>query len=563
VRANDTVCGPSVSHTITACSQCGLEYASGEVFCPNDGARLSPKHDSTGQAAHRRSEVDPLVGQLLGGRYKILRKIGEGGMGIVYEAEHVMIEKRVGLKVLREDFSSREDVVERFRQEAKSASRIGHPNIIDISDFGVTPQGANYFVMELLSGHDLATELEKKGPLSARRAIKLAVQCARALGAAHAKGIVHRDMKPENIFLLRRDVPLAGPSARFDDDGEDFVKIVDFGIAKMSDIETDGQPGRKLTKTGMIFGTPEYMSPEQAGGKKLDHRVDVYAMGIILYELLTGRVPFVGDTFMGILTQHMFETAAPIAAANPTAQVPPELERIVFRALAKNADERYQSMDELASDLLSVLGQAPAVAASLPPPPGTFTHAGYQEHGSSDVRAPRLHVASPATELTPERRAGKTGLWVGLAAVLALVASGGFYALRAERSGVKAPAPAAVAPAVVAPAPAPPSAPPPAAPVQPAQVTIQVDSEPPGARVSADGREVCSGTPCQFPGERGKEVVVEATKSGYRAATMRVMPLRDANQVTLTLVRRERASAPRSAPKDDELKIPDAFSRPR
>jgi serine/threonine protein kinase len=540
-----------VSQTITACSQCGLEYASGEVFCPNDGARLSPKHDSAGQAQHRRSESDPLIGQVLGGRYKIIRKIGEGGMGIVYEAEHVMIEKRVGLKVLREDFSSREDVVERFRQEAKSASRIGHPNIIDISDFGVTPAGANYFVMELLSGHDLATELEKHGPLSARRAITLAVQCARALGAAHAKGIVHRDMKPENIFLLRRD------------DGEDFVKIVDFGIAKMSDIETDGQPGRKLTKTGMIFGTPEYMSPEQAGGKKLDHRVDVYAMGIILYELVTGRVPFVGDTFMGILTQHMFETAAPIAAANPSAQVPPELERIIFRALSKSADQRYQTMDELATDLLAVLGQAPSMAASLPPMPGTFTHPGYQERGSVDVRAPRLHVATPATELTPERRSSGAGTWVGIGAALLLLAGGGLYLVRGRGQSEPVQAPAAIAPQVPAPAPAPPSAPPPATPVQPAQVTVHVDSEPAGARVSVNGGEVCSGTPCEFPAERGKEVVVEATKQGYRAATTRLTPLHDSSQVTLTLTRRERAAAPRDRGSEDDLKIPDAFGRRR
>jgi tRNA A-37 threonylcarbamoyl transferase component Bud32 len=543
-----------VSHTITACSQCGLEYASGEVFCPNDGARLAPKHDSAGHPQHRRSEADALVNQVLGGRYKIIRKIGEGGMGIVYEAEHVMIEKRVGLKVLREDFSSREDVVERFRQEAKSASRIGHPNIIDISDFGVTPSGANYFVMELLSGHDLATELEKKGPLQAPRAMALAVQCARALGAAHAKGIVHRDMKPENIFLLRRE------------SGEDYVKIVDFGIAKMSDIETDGQPGRKLTKTGMIFGTPEYMSPEQAGGKKLDHRVDIYAMGIILYELLTGRVPFVGDTFMGILTQHMFETAAPIAAANPAAQVPPELERIIFKALAKNPDDRYQSMEELANDLLGLSGQPGSSGswagpvASSPPPPGTFTHPGYQEQrATGDVRAPRLHVATPATELTPEKRASSSALvWVAVA--VALLGGGGFFALRG--SGAEpAPAPAAVAPATPAPAPAPPSAPPPVAPA-PApstQVTVHVDSEPEGARVVAGGKEVCSGTPCDFPAERGKEVEVELSKNGFRPTTSKLTPLHDSNQITVSLKKRERAASPGGSRKDGDLKIPDAL----
>src|SRR5687767_8870501 len=169
---------PRVAYAITACPQCGLEYADGEIFCPIDGARLAAKRESN--EVVRRRDHDPLIGTTLSGRYRIIRKIGEGGMGIVYEAEHVLIEKRVGLKVLREDFSSRIDVVERFRQEAKSASRIGHEHIIDISDFGVTQAGANYFVMELLNGHDLASELEQKGPLSPRRTITLALQCCRA-----------------------------------------------------------------------------------------------------------------------------------------------------------------------------------------------------------------------------------------------------------------------------------------------------------------------------------------------------------------------------------------------
>jgi serine/threonine protein kinase len=534
---------------MTACPQCGLEYESGEVFCPNDGARLAPKHDSSGAPVSRRSDGDPLIGQLLSGRYKIIRKIGEGGMGIVYEAEHVVIEKRVGLKVLREDFSSRVDVVERFRQEAKSASKIGHENIIDISDFGVTQNGANYFVMELLTGHDLAEELEKKGPLSPRRTIGLALQCARALGAAHAKGIVHRDMKPENIFLVRRE------------SGEDFVKIVDFGIAKMSDIETEGQPGRKLTKTGMIFGTPEYMSPEQAGGKKLDHRVDIYAMGIILYELLTGRVPYVGDTFMGILTQHMFETPAPIAVANPSAEVPPELEHIVFKALAKNPDERYQTMDELAQALTLALGQASGTAASLAPPPGTFTHHGYGADASHDPRAPRLHVATDATGMSGRPSRG-AGLWVGIGMLVVLLAFGGLYALRGDGSAappppaIAAPASTKAQPTPVQPAAAAPNPPP------SAQVSVEVDSEPASASVRVDGVEVCSGTPCRFTTERGKEVTVEASKAGYKPSSKKISPHTDTSQLTLTLAKKSSARpSQKGSHSDGELKIPDAFSR--
>jgi serine/threonine-protein kinase len=273
---------------------------------------------------------DPLVGAVLAGRYVVKSRIGEGGMGLVYEGLHRDIDKQVAIKVLRDDLSRRPDVVARFRQEARSASRIGHENIVDISDFGETTRGASYFVMEFLDGEDLANVLGRDVTVEAERACAIVLQCCRALSATHAKGIVHRDIKPENIFLTKRDGV------------DDFVKIVDFGIAKMSDIETDGAPGRKLTKTGMIFGTPEYMSPEQAAGKELDHRVDVYALGIILYECLAGRVPFEGDTFMGVLTQHLFAELPPIFEVNPNATVSRELELVIRKALAKDPDDRYQ-----------------------------------------------------------------------------------------------------------------------------------------------------------------------------------------------------------------------------
>jgi serine/threonine protein kinase len=310
----------AAARSLKSCPHCKTVYPGGEMFCPLDGTRLSSP-----SMAEQGPTTDPLLGVIVSGRYKILRRIGEGGMGIVYEAEHVVIEKRVALKVLREDFSRRPELVERFRQEARSASRIGHENIVDISDFGETPSGANYFVMEMLNGEDLAMLLAREGSLNPEFAVSVVLQCCKGLGAAHAKGIVHRDMKPENIFLIEREGRC------------DVVKLVDFGIAKMSDVETPGAPGRKLTKTGMIFGTPEYMSPEQASGKSLDHRVDIYALGVILYELLSGRVPFVGDTFMGVLTQHMFEDPPKLREINPNAIVPAALESVVVKALAKEA----------------------------------------------------------------------------------------------------------------------------------------------------------------------------------------------------------------------------------
>jgi serine/threonine protein kinase len=185
------------------CPVCKTEYGAGEVFCPNDGTRLASGSQAVAPAKPV-EKGDALIGTVIDERYKVIRRIGEGGMGLVYEVEHVVIEKRVALKVLRDDYSSRPEVVARFRQEAKSASRIGNEHIVDISDFGETPTGASYFVMECLEGEDLANVLAREGTLAALAGGRHRHQCCRALGAAHAKGIVHRDMKPENIFLTAR-----------------------------------------------------------------------------------------------------------------------------------------------------------------------------------------------------------------------------------------------------------------------------------------------------------------------------------------------------------------------
>ncbi|MET0339578.1 MAG: serine/threonine-protein kinase, partial [Polyangiales bacterium] len=309
---------------------------------------------------------DPLVGSLLAERYRVLGRIGEGGMGKVYEAQHVVLDKPVALKVLREDFSHRPEVVARFRQEARAASRIGHPHIVDVSDFGVTQAGAHFFVMELLVGHDLAVELEREGTLPTRRALQIVLQCAEALAAAHAKGIVHRDVKPENLFLVEHE------------SGGDYVKLVDFGIAKILDAELASSTGkvaeRKLTQTGVVFGTPEYMAPELALGQSADHRVDAYALGVILFELIAGRPPFLGDTFMGVLAQHAGDPIPTLAEVNPSCFAPPALEALVVRALAKKPDDRHPSMAAFAEEvarLLETLTADPPRAAL----PGTITHA--------------------------------------------------------------------------------------------------------------------------------------------------------------------------------------------
>jgi tRNA A-37 threonylcarbamoyl transferase component Bud32 len=288
------------------------------------------------EALKRLAEApDPYVGSILGERYKIIQKLGAGGMGAVYLAEHVVIERKVAIKILSEDFAHKADLVQRFIQEARAAARIGHENIVEVYDFGETASGSVFFAMEYLEGGDLAQLIQKSGPLSAQQVKQVALQICAGLAAAHTKKIVHRDLKPENIFLIERE------------GRRDFVKILDFGIAKISTVE-EGQ-GR-LTRAGMIFGTPEYMSPEQARGETPDHRVDIYALGCIMYEMLTGCVPFQAETFMGTLTKQMFEQPLP-PSRRCRHPVPPDLEAVCLKAMEKDRERRFQSMNEVAQAL--------------------------------------------------------------------------------------------------------------------------------------------------------------------------------------------------------------------
>ncbi|MGE3628331.1 MAG: serine/threonine protein kinase [Sandaracinaceae bacterium] len=497
---------------IKICPACKSQFEGGEVFCPNDGARLVTPSQWEGRPANPAQRDDGLIGTLLNERYKILRLIGEGGMGRVYEAEHVAIEKPVALKVLRDDFSGRPEVVQRFKQEAKSASRIGNDHIVDISDFGETPRGAAYFVMELLEGEDLANVLTRAGTLPVARAADIILQCCVALAAAHKKGIVHRDMKPENVFLTTRD----GKS--------DFVKLVDFGIAKMSDIETDGPPGRKLTKTGMIFGTPEYMSPEQAAGKPLDHRVDIYALAVIMFEMVTGRVPFVGDTFMGILTQHMFEDPPALADVNPKIDCSPEIAGFIYRGLSKEADQRYQSCEEMAQALKEALAGRSV---------GPATYVGYGDPNAVPMgRAPRARASDsvPASPASSPRWPLVVG--VGLIALVA-IGAGAFWALgtgdgtvavaavedpREDPPDEDDPTLGSVGgpPPTAAPDAGPGEAPPDAG---PSEVTLTVNTSPSGAQVFVEGRGlVCERSPCRFTVPASTEpITVRALRRGASA----------------------------------------------
>ncbi|MDQ3366224.1 MAG: protein kinase, partial [Myxococcota bacterium] len=314
------------------------------------------------------NDYDGLVGQTLDGRYFVEQKIGEGGMGVVFSARHAVIERPLAIKVLKREVMRDAATIKRFVQEAKAASRIGHPNIVDVTDFGTTPDGMTYSVMEFVDGQTLGAALRATAPFAPfpmARAIRVAVQIARALGAAHDKGIVHRDLKPENVFLVDRD------------GRPDFVKIVDFGIAKVAPLAGADPNEPRLTRVGSVFGTPEYMAPEQAAGRSdTDARVDIYALGVILYEMITGKVPHRGDSTVRTLAMQMLDPIDPPRKVRPELDISAELEGVVMKALAKPREQRYQTMAELLSALdalqvpvgLSLTGSP--VYALTPLPPG-------------------------------------------------------------------------------------------------------------------------------------------------------------------------------------------------
>ena len=300
---------------------------------------------------------EALIGTIIDGRYRVDAMLGEGGMGLVYRVEHIKLRKTLAIKVLRSENTRDQEVLARFQREAQAASNIGNEHIVDIHDFGTLPDRSTYFVMECLEGSDLIDAIDTAQRLSEARAVDIAHQICVALGAAHDAGIVHRDLKPENVFLTRR-----GPEA-------DFVKVLDFGIAKVAN-----RPHR-LTRDGEVLGTPHYMSPEQCAGDEIDHRTDIYALGVLLYEMVTGHVPHDADSMMAILTKQMYED--PVAPRVRIPAISKALEQIILRSLEKKPGQRYQTMHDMAADLVR-LQQGERLAGPdtlrLEPPPRRFSN---------------------------------------------------------------------------------------------------------------------------------------------------------------------------------------------
>jgi serine/threonine-protein kinase len=293
-----------------------------------------------------------MIGTQFAGKYKITKKLGEGGMGSVYQAVQNPIDRMVAIKVLLGKLAQDEVAVKRFEQEARAVSKMQHPNTVTIFDYGTTDDDRLYIVMEFLRGKTLSDALRASaGGIEERRTIHIIRQVCASLGDAHAAGIIHRDLKPDNIFLTE----MGG--------SKEWVKVLDFGVAKMADAEG----ASTLTQTGMIFGTPKYMSPEQAEGKPIDYRADIYAIGVVMYELLTGRPPFLADTPVALLLKHITEQPRPFRVLRPDIAVSPEIEAIVMKALAKAPDDRYPSVEQLSADLEAcasiVRGTAPHMVA--------------------------------------------------------------------------------------------------------------------------------------------------------------------------------------------------------
>jgi serine/threonine-protein kinase len=311
---------------MASCTSCAREVQLEDTFCPKCGAPVS----------------DPMIGAVVGDRYRIVSRIGVGGMGAVYRAEHTMMRRDLAIKVLLPELGGKEEFARRFEREAESASRLAHPNIIAMTDFGRAPNGSLFLVMEFLAGESLSSVISR-GPLPRPRALNVIRQVLRALDHAHSAGVVHRDLKPDNIMLVERDGQ------------RDVVKILDFGIAKVTE-PTSG--GEALTQAGVIFGTPEYLSPEQALGEAVDARADIYAAGVILYEMLAGRKPFESDDKVKIISMHLAHAPPRIRDVSPTADVPVALEQVILQALEKSRENRFAT----ATAFLQALDESEAAA---------------------------------------------------------------------------------------------------------------------------------------------------------------------------------------------------------
>jgi serine/threonine-protein kinase len=429
---------------------------------------------------------DPMIGKVLLDRVKIVRVLARGGMGKVYYAEQIGMGRPCAVKLLdpRMAGASREEFTRRFLLEASVAAKITHPNVVTIYDYGETDDGACFIAMEYLEGETLSDALKREKRLSPERAVGVARQVCRALREAHAIDVVHRDMKPGNIFLVRHD-----------DEG-DFVKVLDFGLVK--DTHADGEDDAH-TQVGQIMGSPRYMAPEQIEGKPVDARTDIYALGTVMYAMLTGHPPFERANEMATMMAHMSEPVVPILQAAPDVLLPPGLEAVVMRCLEKDPERRFRSMEEM--------------LAALKLEPGAGLRA--IDSGQHPFAPPALLYGPPVVAAPAPPPPTNTSRLIAIVLVAALACGGILYFTSAPVPATHPSASAAdsVPPPVAVPASA-------RAPDPVPTVVVHFDSDPPGARVKEDDAVVCEATPCdiQYKGAAADPTIEHlyvVTKHGF------------------------------------------------
>ncbi|HEV8324859.1 MAG TPA: serine/threonine-protein kinase, partial [Myxococcota bacterium] len=468
---------PKATQTLY-CPRCLRAFRTRIQFCPADGEALTYRAD------------DPLLGTIIGERYRITRLVGRGGMGRVYQAEHVLMRKTLALKLLHGELSAEPVMVERFHREARSSAKLDHPNIVRITDFGETPEGILYLVMEYLEGTDVHRLMKGGAALESERATRIALQTLDALDEAHRRGVVHRDLKPENMMLVHYR------------DQQEFLKLLDFGLATMlrggdddeldadfdigSDVsrrpvapaepaevvveygdepDEDASPSgaargsapltaaeeqarretrRRLTERGMVYGTPEYMSPEQARGEDVDHRSDLYSLGVILYQMVTGVLPYQGKTSVEVLTQHVRAKVPSVRRAVPS--VPAEVAEVIERSLAKAPGERWQTARDMHAALHGAAAKqgwriiggdaTPAPAAARAPASGA-PGPGAPPAGSAGASGPTSSEIAPAAaaEVTAASDAEDAPTIFGRYVLIERLARGGMGEVFLARSG--------------------------------------------------------------------------------------------------------------------------------
>ena len=379
-----------------SCSTCDTEYPDSERFCPRDGTAL------------RSRDAADLIGTVIADRYHVLAKLGEGGMGQVYLAEHLRMKRKSAVKVMRPAMSADPDAISRFNREAANACQISHPNVAAIYDFGETRDGIVYLAMEYVDGQSLGNELDASGSLPVGRVANIVRQVADGLHVAHELGIIHRDLKPDNILISR----LA--------DGTDRVKVVDFGISKAA------EDGQSVTRTGHVVGTPAYMSPEQLSGDIVDRRSDVYTLAIVTFHLLTGDLPFSSENAQSVMLKRLTDRPRTLAQVRPEIPWPPQLQGVFDRALMMEAADRYASAPEFAAAFTAAAGDAGnldagamTVLVAAPPAPvrrpatsGALEFplpSGVQQADIARIEAGLARIVGPIARVLVRRAAASAG----------------------------------------------------------------------------------------------------------------------------------------------------------